>query len=210
MKKSYLARLFDFHLGPGNHPSGSGQDVHGGEDAGANPRMTTERYNNIMADYKKRVVAIAKEAPKTNPPINQQKYIDNAYILGKKAKNMGISSGREAINYREFETELIGFDKPEHAAFEAGMKGNQKPYWVNGWRYGKIPKGGSSKNYAEGILESGVSFMGTDNGMATGDVGFEMFTTGRDIYFGSGFLNTNKTGSDGEPLLLWAVETGKR
>jgi hypothetical protein len=196
-----------------SYDSSQPRDPKGSETGGQwtkGDKMTTEKYNEIMADYKKKVVAIAKEAPKTNPPTNQQKYIDNAYAMGQKAKNMGLSSGREAIQHSEFETELMAFDKPEHVAFEAGIKGNQKPYWVNGWRYGKIPKGGSSTNYAEAILESGVSFMGTDNGMATGDVGFEMFTTNRDIYFGSGFLNTNRTGSDGEPLLLWAIETGKK
>lgn len=42
MKQSYLSRLLDFHLGPGNHPSGSSQDVHGDEGAGGSNIIRTE------------------------------------------------------------------------------------------------------------------------------------------------------------------------
>lgn len=38
MKKislNYLRHISDFHLGPGNHPNGSSQSVHGGDGKGA-------------------------------------------------------------------------------------------------------------------------------------------------------------------------------
>lgn len=200
------------HYGPGNHPgTGTPQDVHGG-DGGVSQNPTGEsNMDDKIKEWKKRNLLIAKDAPHTPVPSNLQKHIDDSYALGKVARAQGITSGQEAVRYDEFYSAMSGYDTAEFVSFEAGMRGNEKPYWVDGWRYGKVPQSGHSMNFAESRPESGVSAMALSNGVMTNDVGFEMFGGGtRDIYYVSGFLNTNTTGSDGEPLLLWAKETGKR
>lgn len=202
------------HDGPGPHENGSPQDVHGGADSSNlkekdyNFRMRQDDIDRKLQDYKQSAVEIALKAPKTKPPAKLQAYIDSAYALGEKAKQMGVNSMNEAYRNNELFSSLERFDLPENVAFDAAINGKPKPYWVNGWRYGEIPTSGSSKNFTEGIMESGVSVIATDNGLATEGIGFEMFTKVKTKIYLSGFLNTKKTGSDGEPLLLWAKKTG--
>lgn len=190
-----------------------GHDGRPGEVGGSAPSGESGGWQSKLDEWQKGNVEIAMQAPKTKPPEKLQKYIDNAYSLGEQAKQAGYTSTQDrALYYDEkFESSVMGFDKPEMVAFEAGLKGNEKPYWVNGWRYGLIPTSGSSMNFAEGRLESGISVMAIDNGMSTKDPSFEMFGGSRgnqDKIYISGFLNTNTTGGDGEPLLLWAKQTG--
>jgi hypothetical protein len=187
-------------LDSGGAESGEG----GGIDDGGS--MTTEEK------WKAGNLEIAKSAPKTQAPKNQQKNIDDAYSLGEKAKERGIESFNQAVRDNELFDSIDKFDFPENAAFEAGLNGREKPQWINGWRYGTIPDNGRSMNFAEGRLENGLSIMATDTGLSTQSMSFEMFggsrRSGEKIYV-SGFLNTNGTGGDGEPLLMWAKETGK-
>lgn len=173
-------------------------------------RMTSEEITASLAEYRERTISIARDAPKTRAPGNLQKYIDDAYSQGVVARRMGLTSGEEAMHYEQFWNAFQNYDIPERESFEAGLRGAEKPYWVNGWRYGDIPSGGYSMNFAEGRPERGISVMGTDDGRTTGDPGFEMFTRNREIIYVSGFVNTTSTGSDGEPLLMWARKTGVR
>jgi len=169
-------------------------------------------WEGKVNSYKEKNIEIAKKAPKTTAPEKLQKYIDEAYSLGEKARLSGYSNVKDGYLYYDANFEdIMNYDKPEMVSFEAGLKGNKKPHWVNGWRYGKIPESGYSTNFAESKLELGVSVMATDNGLSTPDPSFEMFggsKGNKDKIYISGFLNTNNTGGDGEPLLLWAKKTG--
>jgi hypothetical protein len=165
---------------------------------------------STMESFRKRVSTIAKEAPGTKPDKERSARVDKAFSLGESARRSGISTVREANYHDAYYKHMQYFETAEMVSFEAGIQGKEKPYWVDGWRYGPVPSSGASKNYALGVVEPGVSLMGTKNGLVTADVGFELFTKNRDIYFVSGFLNTVKTGSDGEPLVLWAKQTGRR
>lgn len=178
-------------------------------------QSTHGNWADDVASWQEKNVRIAKKAPKTKPPGKMQGYINSAYDLGKKAKERGYNSAEYAIRDPDFGDALMMYDLPEHVAFSAGMTGKDKPYWVHGWRYGEIPSGGQSFNFQDGTLESGLSVMALSNGMSTPDPSFEMFGGSRvggglsnPIYV-SGFLNTTRTGADGEPLLLWAEKTGK-
>ena len=197
------------HTGQGNGEVGGSGKTQESDDSASHSGV----YQNEIEKWQQRNISIAMQSPKTNAPKNLQKYIDDAYLLGKKARQSGYTSASQYALYHDpiFEEAIMKFDKPEFVAFEAGLRENEKPYWVNGWRYGKISSSGSSMNFAEGKLESGISVMATDNGMATKSPSFEMFGGSRgnqDRIFVSGFLNTNTTGGDGEPLLLWAKQTG--
>jgi hypothetical protein len=182
-------------------------------------QWTGQGFRDAVADsfskskidkWKTENISIAKSAPKTKPPDNQRNKIDAAYRLGVMARKEGYGSPKSTIRDDKYQSQM-GFDFPEFVAFQAGIEGKEKPYWISGWRYGLISDSMRSKNFAESVLESGVSVMALSNGLSTPDVGFELFgMSGNSTkYFVSGFLNTIETGGDGEPLLLWAQITGE-
>jgi hypothetical protein len=130
--------------------------------------------------------------------------IEKAYKMGQ--QHTGIySSVNEAV---DCDPELYKFPVEMMIAYEAGFSGCEMPYTVTGWRYGNIPTSGASHNYAEGKQEAGVSLMEADNGMKTQDALSAMFITAknRPVVKVTGYLNTVKRGSDGEPLVFWASE----
>ena len=89
--------------------------------------------------------------------------------------------------------------------WEAGFCGHDIPRWVNAVRIGALPADGRSMNYAEQRFESGVSVLKIE-GEARSDNGtFDLFNTGSQVRV-SGWLHFRR-GSDGEPLLVGAVES---
>jgi hypothetical protein len=95
----------------------------------------------------------------------------------------------------------------EFAVAEAGFVGAEKPRLVKGWRWGKIPERGFSFNFADGRREMGISVMEVYGGEQTQDMLSALFISqGRPRVEVQGWLNVIHTGSDGEPLLMWAEE----
>jgi len=98
------------------------------------------------------------------------------------------------------------------AFFECGIEGHEMPRWVTGERYGKIPAGGVSRNWAADSAERGLSIMrldGTPEPM--GPVGnadiYRSLFSGPLVRVAGWLLPW--TGSDGEPLLAGAEYAGE-
>lgn len=124
-----------------------------------------------------------------------------AYELG--VKNRGVSKWDLPSE------DLEMFDSRETALFySAGREGEPMPRWVVAERYGDIPAGGRSKNYADNRMEGGLSVArlldGSDN--------YEWFRSfggrSRGKVIVAGWLHFNR-GSDGEPLLVAPVYVRK-
>jgi hypothetical protein len=114
-------------------------------------------------------------------------------------------------------TELIYSDElPEHivmsrtlnAFWDAGYRGAEMPKWVRALRYGKIPAGGVSHNYRDDRQEPGVSVVRLLDDSAETQDGVSLFflRAGRPEIIVEGWLVPGKHGSDGEPVLVGAVE----
>lgn len=91
--------------------------------------------------------------------------------------------------------------------FNAGLYGKSEPVVATGWRYGNVPACGFSYNFRDDYPEAGVSVMAIDNGDETQDkisCGF-IALEGRPVIKVKGYLHY-ETGSDGEPLLVNAIE----
>jgi hypothetical protein len=88
------------------------------------------------------------------------------------------------------------------SSFESGFYGYDKPKFTVGWRYGKSPESGKSKNFAEGIMERGVSFMQTSGEDKT-STSYELFqdVDKTDVEWYVGY-EIPWRGSDGEPLMV--------
>ena len=128
-----------------------------------------------------------------------------AYTLGQQAANLGIPNILEMIGV--YWDKAKYYTHTEMVFAEAGLLGEAVPYPVTGWRYGHIPECGVSWNYRDMHPEAGVSLMAVDGGGETQDKVSAIFMSeGRPVIKVSGLLHTYKTGSDGEPLLLDAVE----
>lgn len=84
------------------------------------------------------------------------------------------------------------------AAYNAGQDGHALSQLVNGYRFGGIPEGGLSYNYAEGRAERGLSLAAIDGEEPVGSV---IWFTGRPRVNVAGVL-LPYTGSDGERLIL--------
>lgn len=122
------------------------------------------------------------------------------YKIGQQAAKDGIKNMRQMVDYN---FDLIEYASTTELVFvEAGLLNKEMPYKVTGWRYGNIPERGFSWNYAEDRPESGVSVMEIDGGQSAPDALEYAFFAHRPIVKITGYLNTVKTGSDGEPLLL--------
>lgn len=98
----------------------------------------------------------------------------------------------------------------ERIAMDIAIQGGDRPYYVEGWRYGNIPSGGTSYNYRDQRFERGLSVMEISGGGRTVDRVSAAFiaASGRPVVRVGGFLNTINVGSDGEPLLLFARAIG--
>jgi hypothetical protein len=128
-----------------------------------------------------------------------------------KALGMGRARAYEHYSYDQFSVPY----RAEHLEdsslavfFDAGFAGAKMPAWVTGWRLGSVPACGFSYNFRDNVREYGVSMMAVDGSDATPDGTFEMFNKGRARVRVAGWLVTHKTGSDGEPMLVDAVEIG--
>ena len=132
------------------------------------------------------------------------KYYKAAYEIGKRAALSGLTSFDEACD-SDYWPVIDKMDRVETAFFNIGLSGAEMPFEVKAWRYGKMPATGWSYNYRDGFAEDGLSVMECE-GRKTQDALGAMFFTARPRVFVRGLLNTRKTGSDGEPLLLAAVE----
>ena len=94
--------------------------------------------------------------------------------------------------------------------FAIGFDGYDYPQYVTGYRYGHIPQGGQSYNYRDDVSERGVSIVAVNDGAMTQDmVSLAFVQCGRPVVTVTGYLHPGATGSDGEPLLLLAKETGR-
>ena len=140
-------------------------------------------------------------------------FYKKAYDIGVKARQAGYKSFDEIFqkNYGDDILDSVmrlGDDHTTLLHVTAGILGKPQPYPVVAWRYGRIPKSGKSHNFSEDRQESGVSVMEVLGGGKTQDLFSAMFIAakGRPIIRVRGLLNTVKTGSDGEPLILDAEE----
>jgi hypothetical protein len=132
---------------------------------------------------------------------------DKAYELGRQAAKDGFTGMKDqALYYSNYFDEMRYFSDAEFRFFEAGLVGAKKPHKVTGWRYGNIPAIGHSYNYRDDRPESGVSLMELDGDMSAYNIDeiSTMFiaASGRPKVRVSGYLNTVRTGSDGEPLVF--------
>lgn len=100
--------------------------------------------------------------------------------------------------------EKFSYAEPAERAFiESGLYETENPKITIGWRYGNIPEGGRSHNFAENKAESGVSFMQIkDEEMNLGMAGMEHRESGTPIIFAVGYIHPETRGGDGEPLML--------
>lgn len=94
-------------------------------------------------------------------------------------------------------------DIEESNLYEYVRKNGALPEYKEGWRYGNIPDGGRSYNFAENKPEMGVSMMQVEGGNRAPGL-FSMFNSGRPKVRVGGY-DIGK-GSDGEALLLSAKE----
>jgi hypothetical protein len=97
-------------------------------------------------------------------------------------------------------------DPVSYLFLEAGLEGEDKPRWVEAERYGLLPEAGKSRNHADDCAEPGVSVAhllddSDDYDWAMG--GFGAFN--RPMVRVAGWLHFRR-GSDGEPVLVGAVE----
>jgi len=100
--------------------------------------------------------------------------------------------------------EVFSYAEPMQRAFiEAGLYGTEKPKISIGWRYGNIPEGGRSHNFAEDKAEPGVSFMQIkDEEMNLGFAGTAHRESNTPIVIAVGYIHPEERGSDGEPLMI--------
>lgn len=97
-------------------------------------------------------------------------------------------------------------DPIESAFFEAGRLGREMPSWARGWQYGHVPATGVSYNFRDQRPEAGVSMMHVDGCAYEPDGTYEIFNGTSVRVKCEGWLVTHKSGTDGEPLLVGAVE----
>lgn len=129
----------------------------------------------------------------------------DAYKIGQRAADQGIEDMRGLIDAYWHETQH--YTHTEMVCAEAGLIGEEKPYIVTGWRFGNIPSSGLSYNYRDDRPEAGVSVMAVDGGAETQDKLSALFISiDRPRVRVRGLLHTFRTGADGEPLLLDAIE----
>jgi len=133
-------------------------------------------------------------------------YYERAYEIGQQAAACGINNFDELV-YSSYWKEIDRMNSTALVFLSAGMCGAEMPYMVTGWRYGHVPAIGHSYNYAADRPEQGVSLMAVDGGQTAVDlISTAFLSAGRPVVRVRGYLNTIETGSDGEPLLLDAVE----
>jgi hypothetical protein len=89
--------------------------------------------------------------------------------------------------------------------WEAGFLGQPMPRWVKAERIGRLPVAGRSTNFREQQMESGVSVLRVVGEKRSDDGTFEAFNDG-ERFMVEGWLSHRK-GTDGEPLLVGAVES---
>ena len=84
---------------------------------------------------------------------------------------------------------------------------------VVGDRIGKVPDSFRSRNFRDNYSENGVSILGYfENGeYVTNNQNFRMFNSGEEHYvFGIKLETFLESGADGEPLLLYPIDLGKK
>ena len=137
------------------------------------------------------------------------KHQQKLFELGKKAKAIcGEMSYRSAIGelyYHDFDVDAIVEDE-ERQFFEAGYYGFE-PQWRQAYRYGEIPEGGYSTNWATGEREKGVSCVCLIGGKKENEKTIYDFIYGeaqgtKKIKIEGWFMGD--AGADGEPLLIRA------
>jgi hypothetical protein len=129
----------------------------------------------------------------------------NAYNLGRKLQG----KTWEEIIYGDMVPTYDILDLEANLFLNCGLRGLDMPRWVTGWRFGHIPESGRSYNYRDSKPEKGVSVMALDDDDARpADKVSALFIAAerRPVVKVAGWLNPFATGSDGEPLLVGAVE----
>jgi len=140
------------------------------------------------------------------------KYLDDAYELGMKAKQINPDINKWARGAYEKELGAFPWEMEKgpawEAFFEAGNRGYEKPPVATGYRYGDLPDKGRSWNHRDHIPEYGVSMAEVDHPIAGSwsDPISKMFieAQGRPRVDVGGYLHPLRTGADGEPLLVGA------
>jgi len=96
-------------------------------------------------------------------------------------------------------------DRAEGIAWDMGFAGRTLKI-VTGWRYGKIPAEGVSKNYLDQRYERGVSLMAIDgeNTITAQAVAEGMAASSRPVVRVKGYFSGR--GACGEPLIIGAEE----
>jgi hypothetical protein len=132
---------------------------------------------------------------------------DQAYAAGKETGARFDFDARQfdgAVRYEGGEYPRYCENPVLNLFWQAGLRGLDLPQWVQAVRIGKLPACGFSTNYREQHAEPGVSVLHIvgqdrkDNGT------YDLFNAGIKINV-EGWLHF-RTGSDGEPILVGAVE----
>ena len=186
-------------------------------------RLATSRHTNAQGQpipptkYElahaeaQRVAALPVEQGGLGLPANNTA-MDRAAAMGAENKipieslrnsyEMGIK-GIDGLSGEEL-NRVSNFGPMNRLAFNSGIRADDFPMMETGYRYGKAPQSGVSKNYADNTYEPGVSMaaVGDDNSW----LGNSIFFRDRDIHEYQGLHNPNIRGSDGEPLLSGVKE----
>lgn len=95
------------------------------------------------------------------------------------------------------------------AFWRAGFYGHEMPRWASGWRYGRVPECGFSRNYRDDHAEQGVSMMHIEGEPERRSTMYEVFNCQQPRVAVAGWL-IGFYGSDGEYLLVGVEEEEKK
>lgn len=144
------------------------------------------------------------------------------YALGEEAHRAGVlledmgNRGPRGVAAEDwFGRRGLTLDKLSYLSYtgyeflRAGAIGRAMPVWVTGWRYGGLPRDREgdvrpSYNYRDQQPERGVSLVAVDGGAPCRSFAV-LEAKKRGVVRVGGFL-VEDTGSDGEPLVVGAVE----
>jgi hypothetical protein len=138
-----------------------------------------------------------------NPP-EVPKDLQEAWDIG--AKTQGLSD-IEAVYSGQVPDWVFNSGNDVNQFYEAGRRG-ENPEYIVGWRRGKIPESGRSKNYADNSMESGVSLAYAHNrtDMETSPMTMIGVSDRKKTYVSGWAFPKSQWGSDGEIVVLAAEE----
>ena len=132
------------------------------------------------------------------------KDLREAWDIGYKTKDL---SDSDAVNSGKVPDWVFNFGNDVNEFYEAGRRG-ETPEYVVGWRKGKIPDLGRSKNYANNSLENGVSLAYAHNrtDMETSPMTMIGVSNRKKTYVSGWAFPKSRWGSDGEIVVVGSKE----